>query len=41
MKDCFDVLLNIDEDINIKILFFIILFFLDFYCLMVNLILFL
>lgn len=39
MKDCLDVLLNTDEDINTKILSSITSFFLDFHCLTVNLIL--
>lgn len=39
MKDCLDVLLNTDEDINTKILSSITLSFLDFHCLTVNLIL--
>lgn len=39
MKDCLDVLLNTDEDINTKILSSITSSFLDFLCLTVNLIL--
>lgn len=39
MKDCLDVLLNTDEDINTKILSSITSSFLDFHCLTVNLIL--
>lgn len=39
MKDCLDVLLNTDEDINTKKLSSITSSFLDFHCLTVNLIL--
>lgn len=39
MKDCLDVLLNTDEDINTNILSSITSSFLDFHCLTVNLIL--
>lgn len=39
MKDCLDVLLNTDEDINTKILSSITSSFPDFHCLTVNLIL--
>lgn len=37
MKDCLDVLLNTDEDINTKIVSSITSSFLDFHCLTVNL----